>query len=64
MEILIGDGEGTLYALKEQNGVCSTLWKLSITTRRLGSPVVADIDSDGQGEILIPSEDGIRHCLK
>ena len=64
MEILIGDGEGTLYALKEQNGVCTTLWKLSISTRRLGSPVVADIDGDGQGEILIPSEDGIIHCLK
>ena len=64
MEILIGDGEGTLHALKEQNGVCTTLWKLSVTTRRLGSPIVADIDGDGQGEILIPSEDGIMHCLK
>ena len=64
MEILIGSGEGTLYALKEKNGSFSTLWKLRFTTRRLGSPIVADIDGDGQGEILIPSEDGTIHCLK
>ena len=62
--MLIGVCKGTLYALKEKNGICTTLWKLSISTRRLGSPIVADIDGDGQGEILIPSEDGIIHCLK
>lgn len=64
MEVLIGDGEGTLLALKERNGSCSTFWKVRITNRRLGSPIVADIDGDGRGEILVPSEEGLMHCLK
>jgi hypothetical protein len=39
------------------------LWSLPLG-RRVGEPVVADVDRDGKAEILVPVEDGRLYCLR
>lgn len=62
VEILIGGGDGKLYALKEIRGACSVLWSVDLG-RRVGSPILVDLVGDGIAEILVPTEDGRMHCL-
>ncbi|MSU34816.1 MAG: hypothetical protein EXS36_06835 [Pedosphaera sp.] len=62
VEILIGGGDGRLYALKEIQGECTVLWSVDLG-RRVGSPILTDVDGDGIAEILVPTEDGRMHCL-
>ena len=62
-EILIGSGDGRLYALKEVDGRCTVLWSMQLSSRRVGSPILADLDGDGYAEILVPTEDGWMHVL-
>ncbi|HAB19528.1 MAG TPA: VCBS repeat-containing protein [Verrucomicrobiota bacterium] len=62
VEVLLGGGDGKLYALKEVNGAGTVLWSLDLG-RRVGSPILADLDDDGKAEILVPTEDGRVHCL-
>ena len=62
MEILLGGGDGGLYALKEIDGACAVLWSVNLG-RRVGSPILADLDGDGTAEVLVPTEDGRMRCL-
>ena len=62
-ELLIGSGDGTLKAVKQNNGECSVLWEQSLG-RTVGSPVVADLDGDGTAEILVTVADGRLVCLR
>ena len=39
------------------------LWLESLG-RRVGEPIVADIDGDGQPDILVAAEDGRLYCLR
>jgi outer membrane protein assembly factor BamB len=62
VELLLGGGDGRLYALKDIDGACAVLWSVDFG-RRVGSPILADLDGDGTAEILVPTEDGRLHCL-
>jgi hypothetical protein len=62
-ELLVGAGDGRLYALKQRGGACVVLWFVDLG-RAVGSPILADLDGDGQAEIVVPTEDGRLHCLK
>ncbi len=62
IEILLGGGDGKLYALKDVRGSCSVLWSLDLASR-VGSPILSDLNGDGTPEILVPTEDGRLHCL-
>ncbi len=61
-ELLLGGGDGRLYAVKEIDGAGTVLWSVDLG-RRVGSPILADLDGDGTAEILVPTEDGRLHCL-
>lgn len=61
-EILLGGGDGKLYAIKELMGKCTVLWSVDLG-RRVGCPILADLNGDGIAEILVPTEDGRMHCL-
>ena len=63
MEVLLGSGDGHLYALKEVGDDCQVLWRVRLSERRIGSPILADLNDDGIAEILVPSEEGIVFCL-
>ena len=62
VELLCGAGDGALYALKERGGVCSVLWRVQLG-RRVGGPIVCDLDGDSLPEILVAGDDGKLHCL-
>jgi hypothetical protein len=51
------------YALGERDGQPRTLWSLPFG-RRVGEPIIADVDEDGRAEILVPVEDGRLYCLR
>ena len=61
-ELLLGTGDGHLFALKEIDGAATVLWSVRLGGR-VGSPVLADLDRDGVAEILVPTDDGQMHCL-
>jgi len=61
-EVLFGAGNGHLYAVGERDGQPAILWRHPLG-RAVGSPVVADVDLDGEPEILVPVEDGTLACL-
>ena len=64
MELLIGGGDGVLYALEESAFKCRIKWEIKLSDRRIGSPVLADLDADGRAEILVPDEGGTVYCLR
>ena len=60
------DGDGTsefvlsgqeLYAVKGEGESGRVIWSLKLS-RRTGAPVIADVDSDGESEILVVTADG------
>lgn len=61
-EVLFGDRLG-LHALGERAGKPHRLWSVPFD-RRVGEPILADIDQDGRAEILVPVEDGRLYCLR
>jgi hypothetical protein len=63
MELLFGGDDGALHALAERDGKPRLLWSVPIG-RRVGEPVLADLDGDGRPEILVAAEDGKLYCLK
>jgi len=62
-ELLLGGGDGKLYALKEVDGKCKILWSVDLGSHRVGSPILADLDGSGQAKILVPTENGRIYCL-
>lgn len=62
-ELLLGAGDGRLYALKEIGGEVTVLWSLTFD-RRVGAPILVDLGSDRSAAILVPTEDGILHCCR
>ena len=50
-------------ALGEQDGKPQVLWSV-VLGRRVGEPILADLDGDGHAEILVAAEDGRLYCLK
>jgi hypothetical protein len=62
-ELLFGGADGKLHALAERAGKPQLLWSVTLG-RRVGEPILADIDGDGHGEILVPVEDGRLYCLR
>ena len=62
VELLLGGGEGRIYARKEVDGASAVLWSVDLG-RRVGSPILADLDGDGMAEILVPTEDERLGCL-
>jgi len=55
--LLFGGDDGKLHALGERDGQPRLLWSLSLG-RRVGEPILADIDGDGRPEILVPPKTG------
>ena len=62
-ELLVGAGDGRLYALQEMDGACQILWSIELGGA-VGSPVVADLNGDLKPEILAATADGRLHCLE
>ncbi|MCC7265396.1 MAG: VCBS repeat-containing protein, partial [Candidatus Latescibacteria bacterium] len=60
-ELLLGTGQG-LCCLKEVQGQPTVLWTLDLG-RTVGAPILADLSGKGQPAILVPTEDGLLHCL-
>ncbi|MBU1036907.1 peptidoglycan-binding protein [Patescibacteria group bacterium] len=58
-EIIFSANDGYLYALNKEDG--SLAWRFYFGYQ-LGSPIVADTDNDGEGEILVASN-GYLYCL-
>lgn len=61
-ELLLGAGDGRLYALKEGQGQPTVLWSIALG-RTVGSPILADLFGDGRAAIVVPTEDGFLHGL-
>ena len=62
-ELLVGAGDGKLYAIGEAAGAGEIFWSYEFG-RRVGSPVVVDLNDDGRPEILAPVEDGKIYALE
>ena len=58
-----GGSDGNLYALAERSGQARVLWKVPLG-RRVGEPVLADLDGDDRAEILVTTEAGRLYCLR
>ena len=63
MEVLLGGDDGSLHALGERYGKAKLLWSVSLG-RRVGEPVLTDLNDDGQPEILVTVDNGRLCCLK
>jgi len=66
-EVVVTAGDWYLYAFKGGDG--SVLWKHSLgtpvpLTGQLSSPLLTDLDSDGDVEISVGSSDGTFYCIK
>ncbi len=61
-EVLFGAGDGRLYALGESGGTPTVEWTFE-TGHTTGSPILADIDKNGEPEILVPVENGQLLCI-
>ena len=61
--MLFGCEDGKLHALGERAGKPRLLWSVALG-RRVGEPVLADLDGDGRPEVLVAVEDGRLYCLK
>lgn len=58
-EIIFGCNDGYLRALNKKDG--SEIWKIFLGYQ-ITSPIIADTDNDGEGEILV-SVNGYLYCL-
>lgn len=59
-ELLVGAGDGRLYALKEVQGQPTVLWSME-WGRTVGSPILADLFGEGRPAVLVTTEDGFLH---
>ena len=55
--------DGKLHALGELEGKPRLIWSLPLG-RRVGEPVLTDLDGTGRPVILVTAEDGRLYCLK
>ena len=63
MAVLFGGGDGKLHALGERGGKPRLLWSVPLG-RRVGEPVLVDLEGDGRPTLLVAAEDGRLYCLK
>jgi hypothetical protein len=63
MAVLFGGADGKLHAVGERGGKPRLLWSVPLG-RRVGEPVLADLDGDGRPAVLVTAEDGRLYCLK
>jgi len=67
LEVLVGSGitfpsgDAYIFCLNGSNG--AEEWKYTLTARVESSPCVADVDADGQLEVLVGSRDDYLYCL-
>jgi len=61
-ELLLGAGDGRLYALQEVEGQPTVRWSVE-WGRTVGSPILADLFGNGRAAVLVPTEDGLLHVL-
>ncbi len=63
LEVLYGGDDGNLHALGERDGKPMLLWSVALG-RRVGEPVLTDLDGDTRPEILVTVDNGRLCCLK
>jgi outer membrane protein assembly factor BamB len=61
MEFVFGTSHGELYALADEGSRGRVVWKAKLPAG-VGSPVLADVDNDGEIEIIVALGDG-RLCV-
>ncbi|HOE97845.1 MAG TPA: hypothetical protein PK847_14825, partial [Candidatus Sumerlaeota bacterium] len=61
-EFLFGTGDGRLIALGGEGDAPRLLWSRQFS-QEVGSPIMADLDQDGDGEILVTVKDGFLYVL-
>ena len=61
MDILVKDGDQ--LAMSRWRFAANGDWKLALG-RRVGEPILADLDGDNRAEILVAAEDGRLYCLQ
>ncbi|MDM8518552.1 DUF4842 domain-containing protein [Anaerolineales bacterium HSG6] len=64
LEVLVGAGDGKLYAW-HATGEAVSGWPVTLQAdfRVLAQPAIADLDSDGQLDIVVPLSDGKLYAL-
>jgi|GEM_PF-1081367 len=63
LEVLLGAGDGKLYALEHNGDAGRVLWSVALSDQPVGGPILADLSGTGQPSILVPTDDGYLHCL-
>lgn len=54
--------DGTVVVLDAEDG--QTKWRASVGARVEGRPLLADVDSDGEAEVVVATHDGTLICLR